>query len=184
MFKELGPLLRQRTVVMILTRLEDDTIRVNVIPRKLNESENDALTTPLSVAGTAEELDAELSSALVQFVGAHLELKNTLESAMEQMAAAAKAAKAEARSKVTPPKTAPVPTAPAGAETKKPADAAPKPAELRKQEPARNASLFDIGPSQKSSLLYASDEDEEAEILGGPDEDQSIDESDDLDEAA
>ena len=55
MFKELGPLLRQRTVVMILTRLEDDTIRVNVIPRKLNESENDALTTPLSVAGTAEE---------------------------------------------------------------------------------------------------------------------------------
>jgi len=34
MFKELGPLLRQRTVVMILTRLEDDTIRVNVIPRK------------------------------------------------------------------------------------------------------------------------------------------------------
>ena len=44
---------------MILTRLEDDTIRVNVIPRKLNESENDALTTPLSVAGTAEKFDAE-----------------------------------------------------------------------------------------------------------------------------
>ena len=32
MFKELGPLLRQRTVVMILTRFEDETIRVNVIP--------------------------------------------------------------------------------------------------------------------------------------------------------
>ena len=90
MFKELGPLLRQRTVVMILTRLEDDTIRVNVIPRKLNESENDALTTPLSVAGTAEDLDNQLPSALVQFVGAHLELRNTLESAKEQMAAAAK----------------------------------------------------------------------------------------------
>src|ERR1017187_7665838 len=85
MFKELGPLLRQRTVVMILTRLEDDTIRVNVLPRKLNESENDALTTPLSVAGTAEELDAELPSALVQFVATHLELKTTLESAKEQM---------------------------------------------------------------------------------------------------
>ncbi len=85
MFKELGPLLRQRTVVMILTRLGDDTIRVNVIPRKLNESENDALTTPLSVAGTAEDLDNQLPSALVQFVGAHLELKNTLEVAKEQM---------------------------------------------------------------------------------------------------
>ena len=67
MFKELGPLLRQRTVVMILTRLEDDTIRVNIIPRKLNDSENDALTTPLSVAGTAEELDADLPSACLLY---------------------------------------------------------------------------------------------------------------------
>jgi len=182
MFKELGPLLRQRTVVMILTRLEDDTIRVNVIPRKLNEGENDALTTPLSVAGTAEELDAELPSALVQFVGAHLELKNTLESAKEQMAAAAKAAKAEARSKVTPPKIAPVPTEPAGAGTKKPADAAPKPAEPRKQEPVRNASLFDIGEAAEAPLS-APDTDEEEEILAEAD-DEPTDEPDDLDEAA
>jgi PRTRC genetic system protein E len=184
MFKELGPLLRQRTVVMILTRLEDDTIRVNVIPRKLNESENDALTTPLSVAGTAEELDAELSCALVQFVGAHLELRNTLESAKEQMAAAAKAAKAEARSKVTPPKTAPVRTEPAAAETKKPADAAPKPAEPRKQEPARNASLFEIGPSPASVPLASSDADEEEEILAEIEEDDQDGDEDTLDDAA
>ena len=182
MFKELGPLLRQRTVVMILTRLESDTIRVNVIPRKLNESENDALTTPLSVAGTAEDLDAELPSALVQFVGAHLDLRNTLETAKDQMAAAAKTAKAEARSKVAP-KTAPVRTEPAGAETKKPGDAAPKPAESRKQEPARNASLFDIGSSPASAPLPASDEDEEEEILAEAD-DEPTDEPDDLDEAA
>jgi len=183
MFKELGPLLRQRTVVMILTRLEDDTIRVNVLPRKFNESENDALTTPLSVVGSAEELDAELPSALVQFVGAHLELKNTLETAKEQIAAAAKAAKAEARSK-TAPKTAPVPTEPAGAETKRPADAAPKPAEPRKQEPARNASLFDTGPSPESAPLSAPDADDEEEILTEAGDDEPADEPDDLDEAA
>lgn len=182
MFKELGPLLRQRTVVMILTRLEDDTIRVNVIPRKLSESENDALTTPLSVAGTAEELDAELPSALVQFVGAHLELKSTLESAKEQMAAAAKTAKAEARSK-TAPKTEPNRTEPAATETKKPGDAAPKPAEPRKQEPARNASLFDIGPSPESATLPLSDTDEEEEVLAETD-DEPTDVPDDLDEAA
>jgi len=182
MFKELGPLLRQRTVVMILTRLEDDTIRVNVIPRKLNESENDALTTPLSVAGTAEELDAELPSALVQFVGAHLELKNTLESAKEQMAAAAKTAKAEARSKGTT-KTAPAQPEPAATQTKKSADAAPKPVEQRKAEPARNASLFDIGPSPVSAPLTASDADEEEEILAEAD-DEPMDESDDFDEVA
>jgi PRTRC genetic system protein E len=162
--------------------LEDDTIRVNVIPRKLNESENDALTTPLSVAGTAEELDAELPSALVQFVGAHLELRNTLEAAKEQMAAAAKTAKAEARSKVAP-KTPPVPTEPAAAETKKPADAAPKPAEPSKQEPARNASLFDMGPATVAQLPI-SDGEEEEEILAEAPEDESTNDSDDLDEAA
>jgi PRTRC genetic system protein E len=182
MFKELGPLLRQRTVVMILTRLEDDTIRVNVIPRKLNESENDALTTPLSVAGKAEELDAELPSALVQFVGAHLELRNTLETAKDQMAAAGKAAKAEARSKAAS-KIAPVSTEPVAAETKKPADATPKPAEPRKQEPARNASLFDTAPSPESAPLSAPYADEEEEILAEAD-DEPTDEPDDLDEAA
>jgi PRTRC genetic system protein E len=181
MFKELGPLLRQRTVVMILTRLEDDTIRVNVIPRKLNESENDALTTPLSVAGSAEELDAQLPSALVQFVGAHLELKNTLESAKEQMAAAGKAAKAEARSK-TASKPVPAGIEPAATETKKPVDAAPKPAEPRKQEPVRNASLFDIGEAAEAPLS-APDTDEEEEILAEAD-DEPTDEPDDLDEAA
>jgi len=182
MFKELGPLLRQRTVVMILTRLGDDTIRVNVIPRKLNESENDALTTPLSVAGTAEELDKELPSALVQFVGAHLELKNTLETAKEQMAAAAKTAKAEARSKVAP-KTPPVLTESTTTETKKPVDGAPKHAEPRKPEPARNASLFDIGSSPESAPLSASNADEEEEILAEAD-DEPTDEPNDLDEAA
>jgi PRTRC genetic system protein E len=183
MFKELGPLLRQRTVVMILTRLEDDTIRVNVIPRKLNESENDALTTPLSVAGTAEELDTQLPSALVEFVGAHLELRNTLETAKDQIAAAAKAAKAEARSK-TAAKPAPTGTEPATAETKKPADATPKPAESRKQEPARNASLFDVGPSPESVPLSASVANEEEEILAGAAEEEPADEIDDFDEAA
>ena len=183
MFKELGPLLRQRTVVMILTRLEDDTIRINVIPRKLNESDNDALTTPLSVAGTAEDLDAQLPSALVQFVGAHLELRNTLESAKEQMAAAAKTAKAEARSKVAS-KPVPAQPEPAATQTKKSADAAPKSAEPRKQEPARNASLFDIGPAPASAPLPLSDADEEEEILAEDAEDEPTDDTDDLDEAA
>jgi PRTRC genetic system protein E len=181
MFKQLGPLLQQRAVVMILTRLEDETIRVNVIPRRLSESKNDALTIPLSVAGSAEELDAELPSALVEFVGAHLELKSTLESAKDQMAAAAKAAKAEARSKVAP-KTAPVRTEPAGAETMKPADAAPKPAEPREQESARNASLFDIGPATATTPLPSSDADEEEEILAENAEGEPTDECDDFDE--
>jgi PRTRC genetic system protein E len=180
MFKELGPLLRQRTVVMILTRLEDDTIRVNVIPRKLNESENDALTTPLSVAGTAEELDADLPSALVQFVGAHLELKNTLETAKEQMAEAAKAAKAEARSK-TAAKTPTAKTEAAAVDTTKPADQAPRPVEPQKP---RNASLFDTGPAPAAAPVPASDVDEDEEILAEVAERALAERGEDFDEAA
>jgi hypothetical protein len=99
------------------------------------------------------------------------------------MAAAAKAAKVEARSKVAP-KTAPVQTEPTAAETKKPAGEAPKSAEPRKQEPARNASLFDIGPAPASAPLSASDPDEDEEILAEIAEDEPADEADDLDEAA
>lgn len=54
MFKELAPLLRQRAVLLTLAHLEDEQIRVNVIPQKIKDGENAALTTPLSVTGTAK----------------------------------------------------------------------------------------------------------------------------------
>jgi PRTRC genetic system protein E len=79
MFKELSPLLRQRAVLLTVTRLEEDEIRVNIIPKKLKESENNALTTALKVTGTAEELDRELPSAIVNFVSSCLQMKNSLE---------------------------------------------------------------------------------------------------------
>jgi hypothetical protein len=82
------------------------------------------------------------------------------------------------------PKTAPVRTEPAGAETKKPVDAVPKPAEPRKPEPAPNASLFDIGPTPTSTPLSAPDADEDEDILAEIAEDEPADEADDLDEAA
>jgi len=53
MFKELVPYLRQRAVLLTVTHLEDEKIRVNVVPQKLKDSENTALTTPLTITGTA-----------------------------------------------------------------------------------------------------------------------------------
>ena len=61
MFKELVPILRSRAVLMTATALDDDQIRVNVVPKKMKDGDHDALTTPLSVTGTAEELDAQLA---------------------------------------------------------------------------------------------------------------------------
>jgi PRTRC genetic system protein E len=97
MFQQLVPLLRQRSVLLTITSLEEDQIRVNVLPKKLADGENAALITPMSFTGTAAELDAQLPDAIVSFVASHLELKNTLDRAKEEMAAAAKAAQDEAR---------------------------------------------------------------------------------------
>src|SRR6516162_5324948 len=101
MFKELAPYLRQRAVLLTVTHLEDEQIRVNIVPQKLKDGENAALTTPLTVSGSAEELDRELPATVINFVSAHLELKNTLEQAKAEMDAAAKEAQAEARKKKT-----------------------------------------------------------------------------------
>jgi PRTRC genetic system protein E len=99
MFKELAPLLRHRSVLFTVSHLGDDQFRVNVVPRKIGDSENEALTIPVSVSGSAEDLDAQLPGTLVNFVSSHLELRNTLERAKADMAAAAKSAQAEARGK-------------------------------------------------------------------------------------
>lgn len=155
MFKELAPLLRQRAVLLTLTHFKDDQIRVNVIPQKIKDGENTALTTPLSVTGTADELDRDLPPTLVSFVGGHLTLKNTLDRVKEEMDAAAKAAQSEARSKSKAAGTKPAPKTevPKLAET-------PKPSHPTVPEPTRAASLFDA-PAQADVSICDSDEEEE-----------------------
>ncbi len=144
MFQQLVPLLRQRSVLLTVASLGEDQIRVNVLPKKLTDGENAALTTPMSFTGTAEELDAQLPDAIVSFVASHLELKNTLGRAKEEMAAAAKAAQEEARNKSkTAKKTAP-------------ADVPVKKDEQKAAEPPKAPSLFEMpAPASVSPLLRA-----------------------------
>ena len=176
MFKELAPYLRQRAVLLTVTHIEDDQIRVNVIPQKLKDGENAALTTPLTVTGTADELDIDLPAALVNFVSAHLQLRNTLDRAKAEMDAAAKTAQAEARSKARttgkkePPKT----------ETTAPTDTL-KPAQPVKEQSSRTATLFD---PPAPAAAYATEPDEEEETLKDTAEAEEGDEEEDLDEAA
>jgi PRTRC genetic system protein E len=149
MFKELAPLVRHRAVLFTVTHVEEDQFRVNVIPKKIADGDNDALTTPVSVTGTVEDLDLELPQTLLHFVSSHLALKNTLDRAKAEMEEASKAARAEARRKsgslatrkdpAEPSnKPAAVETpAPAKAETPKPAslfDCAPRPVEIREAD--------------------------------------------------
>jgi len=53
----------------------------------------------MSFTGTDAEPDGQLPDVIVSFVAGHLELKNTLDRAKEEMAASAKAAQEEARNK-------------------------------------------------------------------------------------
>ena len=139
MFKELVPILRNRAVLMTATALDDDQIRVNVVPKKMKDGDNDALTTPLSVTGTADELDAQLAATLVGYVASHLQMKNALEKAKNEMDAATKTAQAEARAKSkTPTSKTPVKVEPA------PAAVAAQSPEPAKPVPAKPASLFDV----------------------------------------
>jgi len=168
MFKELVPILRNRAVLMTATALDDDQIRVNVVPKKMKDGDHDALTTPLSVTGTAEELDTQLAATLVGFVASHLQMKNALEKAKADMDAATKAAQVEARakSKTTPNRTpTKVDTAPATTvvQTTEPA----KPA------PAKPASLFDLPAPVEDEDDPTSDEGFTSE----PEESEELDEA-------
>jgi PRTRC genetic system protein E len=172
MFKELAPYLRQRAVLLTVTHVEEDQIRVNVIPQKLKEGENAALTTPLTITASAEELDRDLPATLVNFVGAHLGLKNSLDRAKAEMDAAAKAAQAEARSKSKTQAT----KAATKSEVTKPAEA-PRPTPQATPEPPKAASLFDA-----PAAVQNSDMDEEEEILAEVGEEDEV--SEEIDEAA
>jgi len=103
MFQELMPLLTQRILFLTLSRVSDDEICVNIIPKSVKSDQDDdaALTTPLSITGTPKELDEQLPLQLTEFVETHLGLSSTLRSAKEQMEAAAKAARAAAKKSTT-----------------------------------------------------------------------------------
>ena len=103
MFVELMRLLKDRTLLLTIAQV-GEKVKVNVIPAKIKEGEDQALTTPLSYTASPEELDAELGKHLASYVGAHLALGSNLAEAKAEMDAAAEAARQKV--KATPvPKT-------------------------------------------------------------------------------
>jgi PRTRC genetic system protein E len=82
MFTELLPLLKDRTLMLIIAGTGGETLRVNVIPQRSAGKENDtaekAFISPLTVTGTAEELDREFASQLAGFRVSLERLKSNL----------------------------------------------------------------------------------------------------------
>jgi PRTRC genetic system protein E len=98
MFVELTPLLASRTVLITVAKVDDKTLRVNVIPHG-KADDNPALSTPLTYTGSPEELDAELGKHLAGYVQSHQQTASTLAEARATMEAAAKVAQEEAKRK-------------------------------------------------------------------------------------
>ena len=99
MFVELMPLLAGRTVLITVAKVDDKTLRVNIVPAQARADENPALATPLTYTGSPEELDAELGKHLASYVQTHQQATCTLAEAKATIEAAAKAAQEEARRK-------------------------------------------------------------------------------------
>ncbi|HUZ96758.1 MAG TPA: PRTRC system protein E [Edaphobacter sp.] len=100
MFKELKPLLTKRSLVLTLSSVGDDQLRVTITPRPTGKEEAKELTQPFAVEGTAEELDTGLSGAIVSYTAEHLTLERSVAQIKTNMEAALKEVKDEAAKKV------------------------------------------------------------------------------------
>jgi PRTRC genetic system protein E len=107
MFIELMPLIERRAITITVASLNEGRIRVNVVPTALTEDSktNDrigysnkdkiaripesavhALTTPLSLTGAPDEIDAQLAEQLKAFVDSHVALQQSVDRAKQEIA--------------------------------------------------------------------------------------------------
>lgn len=121
MFTELMPVLQDRPLTITVAAVAGGKIKVCVVPhsqdkdgkvnskvgyqaekevKKLPESAIKALTTPLALTGTPEELDAGLAEQLTTYAKSHLKLQHGIAQATQEIAEAVKAV--EDRNKAKP----------------------------------------------------------------------------------
>jgi len=150
-FVELMPLLAGRTVLITVAKVDDKTLRVNVIPHG-KADDNPALTTPLTFTGPPEELDAELGKHLAGYVQTHQQTASTLAEAKATLEAAAKAAQEEAKRKKATVKSPPTATVAEPAST--PSTATPTPGNaVPSSAPLETLGLFPPATSQSQGGL-------------------------------
>jgi PRTRC genetic system protein E len=131
LFQGLGPMLANRAVIITVSNGGNGMLTVNIIPKKVRDDDSDALTVPLCVTGTAEELDRDLARQVREFAEAQATTSSNLAQVKKELEAAEKAAREEARKKTTKGKAT-------ATEAEKKADDPPK-----APQPPPMMSLFD-----------------------------------------
>ncbi|MCZ2075506.1 MAG: PRTRC system protein E [Bryobacterales bacterium] len=110
MFTELLPLVKERTLMLTIAGIGDDALRVNLIPQRKTGRENDpgeaAMVSPLTITGTAEELDREFVKQITGFQAALEHLKSNLGEIESAHAAALKAVEEEKKKELNSKKKA------------------------------------------------------------------------------
>ena len=156
MFVELLPLLRNRTVsISVAVPANGDNIVLTIMPKVTEEkaeefgSIKDAAVKALSgaltlTAQTAQELDAGLHQALLQYVGSQLSIEGSINEMVKTVKAAEEEAKEAAKAAVAAAKKKAGQTAIGGKPTPPPA-----PVEDKKSEPPAPPSLFDVVPAEE-----------------------------------
>ena len=102
MFTELMPLLKQRVLILTVSRVDDELICVSVIPKKREDAadENAALAIPLALTGKPDELDRDLPAQLAGFADSVIKTGSNLEELKAEHVAAVKAVDAENRKRL------------------------------------------------------------------------------------
>lgn len=112
MFTELMPLIKNRPLTITVAVEGDSRLRLNIVPKPLEKDKGanskigsthskevapipseaiHALTTPLSITGTPEEVDAGLAEALTKYAASHQTLQQSFDAAAANIADAVKA---------------------------------------------------------------------------------------------
>jgi len=98
-FAQLMPMLADRTLMLIVSKADDQHLTLSVVPKRMKEGENASLTIPLCCTGTPEELDRDLPAQLRDFVAGHVALRNNLAQIQREREEAEKAAREELKKK-------------------------------------------------------------------------------------
>src|SRR5260370_38509694 len=98
-FAQLMPRLDERTVMMIVSKADDQHLTISVFPKRTKDSENAALLTPFCCTGTPEELDRELPTQVREFVAGHVALGANLAEIQREREEAEKTAREELKKK-------------------------------------------------------------------------------------
>ena len=166
MFTQLMSLIQKRPLTITVAAVDSKQIRVNVVPQPIGDDKKantpiehthskevakipdeavEGLTTPLSLTGTPEEIDAVLAQTLTRFTSLHVDLQQSFDAAAAAIRESVKAIDERERLKKEKDK----------ANSKKPTP--PKAEEKEAGEDAALPSLFTTQGQNQPTAVSAND---------------------------